>query len=213
MSLTIYSSGDMLPTDSQEYDLLIEAARAGAHVPGMGCEIGLRRGGGSRMIMDAFIDEGVFKNHVMVDPWGDIEYLTTEKNEVRLATDYTNDMRAVCMQELYAYYRGKPVNPVVMTMEDAEFFKRFGDGVPFYNNRGKVLETSYCMVHLDGPHDSTAVNAEVDFFAPRMLKDAMMVCDDTNLYAHWDKSHPHIEASGYELVKRGHRKAVYKKVK
>lgn len=213
MGLVIYDAGGMLPTDSAEYELLIGAAREASRVEGMGCEIGLRRGGGSRMIMDTFIQEGVFKTHVMVDPWGDIEYLTTEKNQTRLYTDYTNDMRALCMMELFTYYRGKPVNPIVYNLEDSEFFARFADGVPSYFEKGKRLETKYCMVHLDGPHDSSAVNAEVDFFAPRMLPGAVMVCDDTNLYSHWDNSHPHILASGFEEAARGQRKCVYRKVK
>ena len=210
MGLTIYNN-DILPTDSAEYDLLIAAAREGAKVEGMGCEIGLRRGGGSRMIMDTFMQEGVFKTHVMVDPWGDIEYLTTEKNQVRLATDYTNDMRAQCLTELFVYYRGKPVNPIVYNLEDVEFFKRFADGVPAYFEKGKKIETHYCMVHLDGPHDSTAVNVEVDFFAPRMLPGAMMVVDDVNLFD-YKKSHDHIMASGFELAHMGVRKAVYRKI-
>jgi len=163
------------------------------------------------MIMDEFIRAGVFKTHVMVDPYGDIEYLTTEKNQVRLATDYTNTMRDECMVALFNYYRNKPVNPVVFIMEDVEFFKRFPDGVPTYVNRGKIFETSYCIVHLDGPHDSTAVNTEFDFFGPRMVKGAMLVCDDTNLYDHWGRSHPHIEAGGFKLVEKGQRKSVYQK--
>ena len=205
------SPEEMLPTDSTEYELLIEAATVGCRVPGMGIELGLRRGGGSRMIMDAFIASRVFKTHVMVDPWGDIDYLTNEK-QVRLThTDYTNDMRNDCMANLFGYYRGKPVNPVVFNMEDSEFFKRFADGVPTYFNRGKMLENMYCVAHLDGPHDSTVVIEEAEFFAPRMHAGAMLVCDDVNLYDHKRAEDRIIGDLGFEIYKKGARKNVYRK--
>jgi hypothetical protein len=210
VNITIGNADDTLPTDSTEYELLVEAAALGAAVPGMGCEIGLRRGGGSRMIMNAFVRAGASKTHVMVDPWGDIEYLTTEKNRVRLATDYTNAMRNECMTALFAYYKDAPVNPIVFNLEDTEFFARFADGVPTYHAKGKVVETKYCMVHLDGPHDSDAVMAEADFFGPRMDPGAMMVCDDTNLYDH-ARAEAHILTLGFEVYKRGARKYVYRK--
>lgn len=210
MKIQIGTEADTLPTDSTEYELLVEAARLGSKVEGMGCEIGLRRGGGSRMIMDAFIAEGAAKTHVMVDPWGDIEYLTTEKNQVRLSTDYTNDMRNDCLAALFDYYKGKPVNPIVFNMEDSEFFVRFADGVPTYIAKGKILEVFYCMVHLDGPHDSTVVMEEAGWFGARMRPGAMLVCDDTNLYDH-ARAEEHILALGFELYKRGARKAVYRK--
>lgn len=212
MSITIYDNNGMLPTDSTEYELLIAAAKEASRISGMSCELGVRRGGGSRMILDAFIAEGVFKNHVGVDPWGDIEYLTTEKNHVRLPTDYTNDMRNICMVELNIYYRGKPVNPVVFNMTDEEFFKRFPDYVAFYDKKGCTHETHYCIAHLDGPHDSDVVINEARFFAPRMLKGAMLVCDDTNLYEH-HLAESVILSLGFEIAAKGQRKYVYRKLK
>lgn len=210
-NLTIYSQSGILPTDSTEYELLVEAAKMAAPIAGMGCELGLRRGGGSRMIMDAFIEMGYFKTHVMVDPWGDIDYLTNEKLVRHTYTDYTNEMRNTCMVELFMYYGQKKVNPVVFNMEDSEFFKRFADGVPTYFAKGKLLETKYCIAHLDGPHDSTVVIEEAEFFAPRMDKGAMLVCDDTNLYDH-ARAEKRILELGFEVYKRGQRKAVYRKI-
>lgn len=211
MSLTIYSNEGILPTDSTEYELLIAAATEAAKVEGMSCELGLRRGGGTRMILDAFIAVGAYKNHVAVDPWGNIDYLTTEKNHVRLATDYTNDMRALCMTELFLYYRGKPVNVKVENMTDTEFFKRFHDYVPFYDNSGTVNETHYCLAHLDGPHDSDVVIDEARFFSPRMHAGAMLVCDDTNLYDHTRSEAVIVGELGFEVATKGQRKIVYSK--
>lgn len=212
MRLTIFDDTGLMPTDSAEYELLREAASMGAKVDGMGCEIGVRRGGGSRMIMEEFIKAGVRKTHVMVDPWGDIPYLTTEKNHVVLPTDYTNDMRAQFYTELGVWAQGKNVNPVVFNLTDGEFFKRFGDYVPTFVDKQIVNETLYCMVHLDGPHSSEPVNEEASWFAARMRPGAMMVCDDTNLYDHWNISDPHILGLGFEMYKRGQRKAVYRKL-
>lgn len=212
MRLTIFDETGLMPTDSAEYELLREAAALGSKVDGMSCEIGVRRGGGSRMIMEEFLRAGVRKTHVMIDPWGDIPYMTTENNHVVLPTDYTNDMRAQFYTELGVWMQGKNVNSVVFNLTDEEFFKRFGDYVPTYVDKQIINETHYCMVHLDGPHSSAPVNAEVDFFAPRMKAGAMMVCDDTNLYDHWGISDPHILKSGFKLYKKGVRKAVYQRV-
>lgn len=212
MKLTIYSSEGILPTDSTEYELLIAAAKEASKVEGMSCELGLRRGGGTRMILDTFLEAGVYKNHVAVDPWGDIEYLTTEKNHVRLATDYTNSMRNTCMVELFTYYMDKPVNVKVENMTDEEFFKRFPDYVPFYDNKGRVDEKFYCIAHLDGPHDSDVVINEARFFSPRMKKGAMLVCDDTNLYDHARAEKVILEELGFEIAARGQRKLVYRKL-
>lgn len=211
MGLTIYTETGMLPTDSTEYELLIAAAEEASRVEGMSCELGLRRGGGTRMILDTFIRLGVYKNHVAVDPWGDIEYLTTEKNRVVLPTDYTNEMRSLCMAELHMYYNGKPVNPVVYNMTDEEFFKRFPDYVPFYNKKGRTHETHYCIAHLDGPHDSDVVINEARFFSPRMKPGAMLVCDDTNLYDHAKSEAVILNELGFEVASRGQRKLVYRK--
>ncbi len=211
MRLTIFDEAGLMPTDSAEYDLLREAAWLGAQVEGMGCEIGVRRGGGSRMIMEEFVRSNKLKTHVMVDPWGDIPYMTTENNHVVLPTDYTNEMRAQFLTELGVWSQGKNVNGIVFMLQDTEFFKRFPDYVPTYVDKQIIQETHYCMVHLDGPHSSEPVNIEVDFFAPRMRSGAMMVCDDTNLYDHWGISDPHILKSGFELYKTGQRKAVYRR--
>jgi len=210
VSLTIYSDSNILPTDSAEYELLVEAAELASSVEGMGCELGVRRGGGSRMIMDTFIKKGVFKTHVMVDPWGDIDYLTNENLVRHTYTDYTNEMRAHCMAELYTYYNNKPVNPIVFVLEDSEFFRRFADGVPTYFDKGKLLQTKYCIAHLDGPHSSDPVMLEAAFFAARMDPGAMLVCDDTNLYDH-AKAEAKIFELGFELYKKGVRKSVYRK--
>lgn len=213
MKLTIYDNEGLMPTDSSEYELLREAASMGAKIEGASCEIGVRRGGGSRMIMEQFVAAGVLKSHIMVDPWGDIPYLTTEENRVILPTDYTNEMRAVFLMELGLWCRDKPVNPVVINATDVEFFKRYPDYVQTYVGGQLINETHYCMVHLDGPHSSVPVNAEASFFAPRMKPGAMLVCDDVEgYYDHWEKCDPYIRSLGFELYKRGQRKAIYRRL-
>lgn len=212
MRLSIYDERGLMPTDSGEYELLREATLTAASIPGVGCEIGVRRGGGSRAIMEAFIDAGVNKTHVMVDPWGDIPYLTTEGNRVVLPTDYTNEMRSQFLLDLGVWSQGKNVNPVVINLTDEDFFRLYADGVPTYVDKQRIVETNYCLVHLDGPHSSEPVNREAEWFAPRMLPGAMLVCDDVEgYYDHWEKSDPFIRSLGFELYKRGQHKAVYRR--
>lgn len=207
MSLTILGTETMLPTDSSEYDILTEASKLSCTVDGMSCEIGLRRGGGSRMIIDSAIQTGKNRTHVMVDPYGNIEYKSTENTPTRC--DYTNDMKHDCMMELHAYYRGKMTNLIVFIMEDSEFFNRFADGVPVYTDGFKNFETQYAMVHLDGPHDSDEVLKEANWFSQRMLDGAFLVCDDTHMYPHFEKCHESILKMGFYEHRRGVRKISY----
>jgi methyltransferase family protein len=213
MNLKIFTTDGLLPTDSSEYELLIEAAKEACKVVGMGCEVGVRRGGASRMIMDTFIQEGKYKTHLMIDPWGDIPYLVHDMKDVPIPkTDYTNDMRATCITELYVYYHKKLVNPIVLPFTDDEFFKRFPDYYQTYGNGETHDETHYCIVHLDGPHAVEPILKEARFFAPRMLKGAMLVCDDVDFYQHDEKVEPILLGElGFEKFKRGKKKAVYRK--
>jgi hypothetical protein len=116
------------------------------------------------------------------------------------------------MVELFSYYKDKPVNLIVLNIEDSEFFNRFHDGVPTYVDGGKRVETNYAMVHLDGPHDSIEVMKEVQFFYMRMLPGSMLVCDDTHMYPHFEKCHQPIIDLGFVEWKKGVRKIAYEKV-
>ena len=163
----------------QAYDLAI-------NVPGLSCEIGVCRGGGSARMIDNILRTCRDITHVMVDPYGHGQLLPypLKEDEVVTTYDYTNDMRDLIMPDLFKYASSRNVNAVFFNMEDFEFFNRFADGVPVYKSgTGKQVINTYSVVYLDGPHRSDLVLAELEFFTPRMLPGAAMVIDDVGFWA------------------------------
>lgn len=187
----------LLPGDGNNYDTLYNAAVRAAHVPGIIAEIGTRLGGSIKHLIDGTLNEGVVnKNIICIDPYGGIDYLHAE--ERRWNYGYDNAMRNLAWKNIYTYVEGKPINVVLMCMEDTEFFKRYSDGVPFYQ-QGKEVINQYSMVFFDGPHDSGAVIEEIKFFAPRSVTGTVFVFDDIWNYHH-DIAHQLVIASGFEQI-------------
>jgi hypothetical protein len=84
----------MIEGDSKEYEVFEEAIKQLTNPIGATVEIGVRRGMGSKMIIDSFRKHhpNVTLNHLGIDPYGNIEYNPMEAHlNVRL--DYTNDMK------------------------------------------------------------------------------------------------------------------------
>lgn len=199
-----------LPGDSGDYDLLFNAAKSIKDVPGAVCEIGTRRGGSLKVIVDGLLTNGDHnRNVVCIDPYGNIDYADNE--QVTRKLDYTNDMRNETLPNIYGYMQGKPVNVVFVCMEDTEYFNRFADGIPFYQEH-KILETQYSLVFFDGPHDTPSLYKELEFFYPRSVKGTQFIFDDIAVYPH-DKIEQDLFANGFELVEYGKqgRKASYVK--
>jgi hypothetical protein len=136
---------------------------------------------------------------VCVDPYGNIEYASGENEMTRV--DYTNAMRNEAMVNINSYLRNRPINVVFMNMEDTEFFKRFSDGVPFYQEFKTVIN-QYAMVFFDGPHDTPSLIKELEFFYPRSVPGTQFVFDDVQLYPH-EVIHQHLNDNGFDLVQRG----------
>jgi hypothetical protein len=188
---------ELLPGDGRYYETISSLAARAAHVPGAICEIGTRLGGSLKEIIDGTLSEGVTnKNIICIDPYGGIDYLHAEHKLWNY--DYTNDMRNTAWKNVYTYIEGKPINVVLMCMEDTEFFKRYADGVPFYQ-QGKTLINHYSFVFFDGPHDSSALLQEVAFFAPRSEQGTVFIFDDIWNYHH-DVVHREVIAAGFEQI-------------
>lgn len=200
-----------LESDSLNYEVLDIAVLQIKHVPGAVCELGTRRGGSLKVIVDSLLNNEDFqRNVVCVDPYGNIDYQLGETEGARpLKLDYTNDMRNESMAAIYEYAQEKPVNIVFMCMEDVEFFARYGEGVPFYNEV-KTIENQYALVFYDGPHTLEALNVEIDFFNPRSPIGAVWVFDDITLYPH-AQIEEKIFAMGWELLETSPRKSSYVK--
>lgn len=171
-----------LPTDSHNYEVITEGVEKVAAVEGLTCEIGLRRGGGTKYIIDALLATQQQKTHIAIDPYGNIEYPEGDDDKV-IRCDYTNTMRDECLVELYLYCLQKKQPFIFFNLEDTEFFTRFADGVPVYDTH-KHLLNQYAFVHFDGPHTVRHLKLEMDFFHSRCPKGAVWVFDDVKLYNH-----------------------------
>lgn len=195
-----------LPGDSADYHLLTKGVQLSANTPGLTCEIGLRRGGGTKHIIDALAIHAPHKVHIAIDPYGHIPYEHKEGQPVRL--DYTNDMRDECLANLYQYTRQKRVPFIFFNLEDTEFFKRFRDGVPVYNLEKEIVN-QYSFVHLDGPHAVGPLEEEIMFFLDRIQPGACWVFDDVVGYYNHDIIEGILLFNGFKLIDKTHHKALY----
>ncbi len=198
----------MIGTDSLDYEVLAEATRLIKGVEGMTIELGVRTGGGSKVIIDSLINNNDwYRTHLCVDPYGHIPYLHHEDREERL--DYTNVMRNQCVADLNLYTKDLQVNLVFFILSDTDFFRCFGGGIPIYELE-RTACNKYALAHLDGPHSAEAVIHEMQFFETRSDKGAMIICDDVSDYDH-DRADKYILRNGWELVTKTDRKISYRK--
>lgn len=175
-----------LPGDSGDYDLITEAAEITSGLTGFACEIGLRRGGGTKHMIDVIAKQNPKRDMLAIDPYGNIDYNTVVNFNAGpqvVKLDYTNTMRNECLVNLYDYAEMQKVNFIFINLEDTEFFKRYADGVPVYQEH-KRLVNSYSLVHFDGPHFTDDVVKEIEFFMPRAELGAAFVFDDVSYYDH-----------------------------
>jgi hypothetical protein len=200
-----------LTTDSVEYEILQQAAGMIKGVGGLCVEIGTRRGGSAKIIIDSLVTGQDFgRTLVCMDPYGNIFYKAREGNEIRI--DYTNKMRNETQAHLHAYALDKPVNVFLLVLEDVEYMKRFADGYPVYDEQKKLL-TEYAFVFFDGPHDVESINREIDFFSGRSVRGTIFVFDDINYYPHDEMIEPVLFDRGFELLRKGEVKASYRRVR
>jgi len=194
--------------DSAEYDILAEAV-ALAPAEGIFCEIGLRRGGGIKVILDGVAKRGMAATVLSLDCYGHMPYMVTEDH--RDDFDYHNAMRDETLPGIYEYVRGKRINFVFFNLEDTEFFRRFADGVPIYANKGKKVVNEYAFVHFDGQHTLGAVLTATRFILNgRYMAGTSLCYDDIEGY-----DHQQVEAillhNGYETIRKGGKKAAYRR--
>lgn len=200
---------DSLPGDSEDYRLLHDGVKLSANVRGFTCELGVRRGGGSGVIMRAIKQYSPHKIHIAVDPYGHIEYEHKEGEVVRL--DYTNKMKTECLKNLYAYSDLIDVPVLFFNVEDTEFFNRYPDGIPIYDNV-KMVQKEYSMVHYDAAHAHLPLLTEINFFKEKTPPGGCWVFDDiTNFYDH-DAIEEHVLSLDFVLIEKTKRKALYQKI-
>ena len=198
-----------LTGDSGEYEFLTEAVELSKDVPGMCIEIGLRRGLGTKNIIDAVRQYCPDKMVIAVDPYGNILYKPRDHMEpCRL--DYTNQMKAETLTALWAYVAENPIDFLYFCMTDIDFFNLFYDGIATYNQE-EIVNELYSFVHLDGPHGVSEVNEEIDWFSERMLPGAILVIDDiTPDFIPIEKVEEHM-GDRFECIKKGLKKGLWQK--
>jgi len=162
----------MIKGDSEEYDLLEKWAKFDCQGH-YSCEIGVRQGLGSKIIMDNIVNN---KMHVGIDPYGDLSYQHYDRKYTfawperwrgEFKVDYTDEMRNTLLNDFKEYRNDGKF--VLANMTDTMFMCH-----PDWN------EKTYAFVHFDGPHMSKDVLTEAVWFANRAAPHARFVFDDTD---------------------------------
>ncbi len=161
--------------DSTEYHLITEQiGKLKLDQVTLTCEIGLREGLGSKIIMDAILDsKPKLYKHIAVDPYNNLSYEHYD-NEGSVVAGYTEEMKQKTVSYLYQNYPDFDF----FHMTDDYYFKTMGEGHQFVLNQQLVLFGLYQVVHLDGPHTTKAVIDELSFFIPRMASKGLIILDD-----------------------------------
>ena len=161
--------------DSTEYHLITEQiGKLKLDQVTLTCEIGLREGLGSKIIMDAILDsKPKLYKHIAVDPYNNLSYEHYD-NEGNVVAGYTEEMKQKTVSYLYQNYPEFDF----FHMTDDYYFKTMGEGHQFVLNQQLVLFGLYQVVHLDGPHTTKAVIDELSFFIPRMASKGLIILDD-----------------------------------
>jgi cephalosporin hydroxylase len=81
MAIIRFSTEEVFGTDSQEYEILTHAVSKVGNTPGAIVEIGTRRGGSAKMIIDVLAENGnTDRSMFCIDPYGNIEIECTNLN-------------------------------------------------------------------------------------------------------------------------------------
>jgi hypothetical protein len=181
------------PTDSREYNILWDAARASCSANGASFEIGVRLGGSSEVILRATAEEKSTRVHVGIDPWGSLPY-------PGCTWTYPSDQRRTACKALFEFAGDRALDLVILPFKDTDFFEKFWDGVPFYREDGLQRLTEYSLVFFDGPHDTERVMKEIEFFALRTPIGGYWVFDDVDWWDQWSVMEQPILDLGFERV-------------
>lgn len=116
-------------------EILINACLQIKNVYGLTAEIGIREGGSSLLIMKTCLDNKDKRIHIGIDPFGNILYNHWENINERL--DYTNRMRNKMLKNIYKFSFDFNLDFLFFCLEDIEFFEKFGNGIPVYEEEKK----------------------------------------------------------------------------
>lgn len=155
----------MIRGDSTEYELLTKWSKDFDCNGYYSCEIGVREGMGSKIIMDNVRNNYL---HIGIDPYGNLSYQHYDHTG-EYTCDYTDVMRDTMLND-FKEYRNKGKFHLA-NMPDALFMTH-------PNNQDK----KFAFVHFDGPHMTRDVITEAVWFANRAASSARFVFDDYPKY-------------------------------
>jgi hypothetical protein len=155
----------MIRGDSKDYELLEKWTKGFDCMGHKTCEIGVREGLGSKIIMDNVVNNYI---HVGVDPYGNLNYQHYDDTG-SYTCDYTDEMRDTMLYDFKPYRnQGKFV---LCNMTDTQFM-----------NDSEHRHSTFAFVHFDGPHMTKDVITEAVWFANRSVKGTRFVFDDYPKY-------------------------------
>jgi len=139
------------------------------------CEIGVRQGLGSQIIMMSILSrlKKINYQHYAIDPYGDLKYKHFDGKAKWLqngvwseeAPTYSNEMR----------------DQMVKDFSKNPYFKFYNMTDIEYMNIFNLSKTIYDLVFLDGPHTTKDILREVIWFAERSRKGSRIILDDYTL--------------------------------
>ena len=164
----------MIRGDSVEYDLLQKWAKNFDCEGYYSCEIGVREGLGSKIIMDNVINNYM---HIGIDPYGDLVYQHTDDQDKRTwdgfvkgqAPTYPDSMRDTMLNDFKEYRNQGKFRLANMTDE-------------LFMTHPDHQDMKFAFVFFDGPHTTRAVLTEAIWFANRSAPHTRFVFDDINTY-------------------------------
>ena len=192
--------------DSDEYEIFDSSVKRLTNPIGSSFEIGVRRGMGSKMIIDAYRKYHPNLNdytHIGLDPYGELPYNFSEDRKFSKEHDYTNLMK----REMIINFSKKYKEFNFVNLDTVEFFKRFQDGYPIYSKVKKIIN-KFELVHFDGLHDIENVTMEVDYFLNHLSNQTIFILDDIDTFD-FESIKNKLYKKNFKLIENGKRKASF----
>ena len=195
----------MIRGDSSDYELLNKWTKGFDCQGYKSCEIGVREGLGSKIIMDNITNNYI---HVGVDPYGNLKYQHYDRSYTRyldeelrgeIVRNYDDQMRDTMLKDFLPYRNEGKFTLANMT--DKKFMID-----------PKHANSTYAFVHFDGPHMTKDVLTEAIWFANRCRKGSRFIFDDFKKYGMEDISKA-LTYYGFNIMEAGENKIMLQKLK
>ena len=192
--------------DSIDYEIFDSSVKRLSNPIGSSFEIGVRRGMGSKKIIEAYRKHHPnLPNHIHIglDPYGHMPYNFSEDRKFSTDHTYTNLMK----REMIINFSKKYKEFNFVNLDTHEFFKRFKDGYPIYSKVKKIIN-KFEIVHFDGLHDIENVTLEVDYFLGHLSNQTIFIFDDTAAFD-FESIKNRLIKSNFKLIEKRERKASF----